>query len=103
MYDSLIDYCEVSAGRWRVFPRGIRRRIIEGIIADWPERVRDPADIADVLVKRGRERIRREHGSVLLLILAPILAELVKLAIQWWLDRRANQVLMRAWNAEANR
>ncbi len=103
MHTALTEFCEAKSVRWRLFPGRIRNRMLEGIVADWPERVNETTRIEEILRQRGRERIKAEYGSVLLLILAPLLTELIKLAIKWWLERRTNQVLMRVWNAEANR
>jgi len=100
-YRSLTDYCEAhSRSLWR--PRRVRDRIIAGIVADWPDGVTDTAQIEQVLLDRGRQRARQEYGSVLLLILGPLIAELIKLAIKWWLENRDHRRLLGEWHAKAN-
>jgi|AACY02.2.fsa_nt_gi hypothetical protein len=100
-YSSLTKYCEARS-RIPCRPRRVRDRIIAGIVADWPEGVTDAAAIMQVLRDRGRQRARQEYGSLLLLIIGPLIAELIRLAIQWWLENRDHRRLLSEWNAKAN-
>lgn len=100
-YSSLTHFCEGhSRSLWR--PRRIRDRIIAGIVEDWPDGVYDTGKIEQILLDRGRQRARQEYGSLLLLLLGPLIAELIKLAIRWWLENRDHRRLMGEWCAKAN-
>lgn len=99
-YSPLTTFCE-ARGRWaRLAPRGIRRRLIAGIVADWPDGVTDTQRIADVLQARGRARLQ-QYGSVWVVILGALLSELIRLAIEWWLAHRANRIMLSGWHRDA--
>ncbi|MGA0207389.1 MAG: hypothetical protein ACO3LT_06325 [Ilumatobacteraceae bacterium] len=101
-YPSLTQFCE-QRSRQKIFPRRFRERVIATIVADWPEGVTDTTYIEETLRHRCRAAVKQEYGSIVLLILGPLIAELIKLAIQWWLAHRAHRIVMEAWRAEANR
>lgn len=99
-YSPLTDFCEKRSRWFRWSPLGIRRRLINGIVADWPEGVTDTQRVAEVLQARGRSRLQ-QHGSIWVVILGGLLSELIRLAIEWWLARSENRWQMRGWCRDA--
>ena len=103
-YGSLDAYV-VRHGGPLVFSAGVtrRRRMLRMIIEEWPPVC--PADrVPKVLSQRVNTRIKQEYGSVVLIILAQMLASmLVKLVIEWWLANHDNATAMEALHAEACR
>lgn len=103
-YSPLTTFCEQRSRWFRWSPLGIRRRMVAGIVADWPDGVTDTQRIAEVLQARGRARLQ-QHGSIWVVILGALLSELIRLAIEWWLAHRANRIMLSGWcrDASANR
>ncbi len=69
------------------------RNIVAGVIV---------ADIKRAhQVMSGREAA--EYGMVWALVLQAVASAAVQLILKWWLERRANRVLLAVWKQEATR
>jgi hypothetical protein len=69
------------------------RRIVSGVIVNDIKRAHQ--------VISGREAA--EYGMVWALVLQAVASAVVQLILKWWLDRRANRVLLAVWKQEATR
>jgi len=88
--------------RFSLLRPSTRKRILAGIISDWPVGIHNEETISRVLHERGMSRLSKKYGSVIAtLILSAILSKVIELAIEWWLKQRFNQKLMRQYHAEA--
>lgn len=75
----------------------MRDRLVEEIVACWPEDC--PADrLEEVIRARLSIRLKKRYGSVIAMFLLSALASaLIRLAIDWWLERRSHRDLMEGW------
>jgi hypothetical protein len=102
-YPELRDYAIEQGGiRQRVNPR-LRDQIIEWIVADWPVGSRED-ELAEILMTRVARRLKaQKYGSVLLTFILYIVAsQLIKIAIEWVLERLQNRKLMMQYHAKAS-
>ncbi len=102
-YRPLKAFIEKRGGA-RLRLRGpIRDKFVEAIVEEWP--VGCPPDrIEEVLAARMKVRLREKHGFVVATFLLSILvAALIKLAIEWWLERESHRVLMAGWSHQAQK
>lgn len=78
-------------------------------VANWPCEVlaecrgdEDFATVADASVSSLRRRVRsREYGVLLTILLSGLASAVFQILLKWWLERRANRVLMLVWRQEA--
>ena len=80
----------------RFFGHRIRRRLLRLAVATAPVGYQG-ADVADVWKADLKEAAREEYGSAILIILLPVIIELVKMLIIWWLERQQNEEIMGIW------
>lgn len=80
----------------RFFGHRIRRRLMRLAVATAPVGYRG-ADIAEVWKADLKAAAKEEYGSVILIILLPVIMELVKMLIIWWLERKENEEIMAVW------
>lgn len=84
--------------RGRLIGRRVRARLLKIAIEVAPTECMEDGLFHD-RVKAG---IYREFGNPLLvMILIPIITELVKLMIKWWLERQNSEILA-AWQSHAS-
>ena len=100
-YRSLKDFVEARCGARGVFHRGIRNRLTEIAVEEFPSDA--PAEkCLEVLTARMRVRIRKEYGSVVAMLLISVLANLIARAVwEWWKSHRSHRVSMIGWQEEA--
>lgn len=79
------------AGRRRV------REMAELAIARWPESAFDPS-----FEDRVTAAVRARYGSFWIILLAPLIGELLKLLLLWWMQRNENRALIEQWKGELN-
>lgn len=102
-YAALRDYVIENGGiRQRANPR-LRDQIISWIVSDWPVGSRED-EYAEILMTRVARRLKEQkYGSVLLtFILYVVASQLIKLAIEWVLERLKNRELMMKYHAKAS-
>lgn len=102
-YRSLKDFVEARCGTRGGFHRGIRNRLTEIAVEEFPS---DAADdkILEVLNARMRGRIRKEYGSIVAMLLISVIANLIARAVwEWWKKNRSHRVTMSGWQEEASR
>lgn len=100
-YGSLKDYVARRGGLRLAIHGGLRDQLVEMAVEDYP--LDAPEDRAEeVLAARLRQRCRQKYGSVMLMLLISVLANLVARAVwEWWKNRHANRVLMAGWQYAA--
>jgi hypothetical protein len=89
-------------GGFRLSMHGpIRDRLVEEIVACWPDDC--PVDRVEEVVKaRMAVRLRKRYGSVIaMFLLSALVNALVKLVIEWWIERNSHRVLMSGWAKNA--
>lgn len=101
-YHELREYI-VEHGDIRVSThRGLRDKIINWIVEDWPVGSRED-ELAEVLMHAMAIRLRGKYNSVILtFLLYVVVSQLVKLAIDWFLERLENRQLMMQYHAQAS-
>jgi hypothetical protein len=100
-YRSLKDFVEARCGARGGFHRGIRNRLTEIAVEEFPA---DAADdkMLEVLTARMRVRIRKEYGSVVAMLIISVLANLIARAVwEWFKNHRAHRVSMIGWQEES--
>ena len=100
-YQSLKDFVESRCGARGGFHRGIRNRLTEIAVEEFPSDAADDKCL-EVLTARMRVRIRKEYGSVVAMLIISVLANLIARAVwEWWKNHRAHRVSMIGWQEEA--
>ena len=101
-YQELREYI-VKHGDIRVSThRGLRDKIINWIVEDWPVGSRED-ELAGILMQSMAIRLREKYNSVILtFLLYVVVSQLVKLAIDWFLERLENRQLMMQYHAQAS-
>lgn len=102
-YRPLKDFVEARCGTRGGFHRGIRNRLAEIAVEEFPTDA--PAEkCLEVLNARMRVRIRQEYGSVVAMLIISVFANLIARAVwEWWKRNRTNKVVMAGWKEEAAR
>lgn len=101
-FGALNEHLEQNCKRFSLLRGRYRKRILAGIIADWPDGIKDQETLSRVLHERGMNRLSEKYGSLIAsLILSAVLSKVIQIAIEWWLKQRLNQKLMRQYRAEA--
>jgi hypothetical protein len=102
-YRPLKSFVSRRAGVRFAIHGGLRDRIVEMIVEEWPTDC--PLEhIPDVVHARVAVRIRERYSGVLASFLISVLANyLVRLVLEWWWERGSHRVLMAGWaNASQN-
>jgi hypothetical protein len=89
--------------------RRIVSRIVTSAVRGWPIPVLEQCDAGETQIvakhytKQVERVARREYcmGIILTLVLGALVQEVVKLLVQWWLDRQENRTQMRLLAREA--
>ena len=97
--------------RKHLLPRERIDELVDQAIANWPSEVLsqcrgddDYAEVMEANVNSLRRRIRaNDYGFVWTIILSALASAVIELLLKWWLERRANRVLMLVWRQEAMR
>lgn len=96
-YRPLKDYVARRGGNRLAFHGKLRDQLVEMAVEDFPFDA-DAITGPQVLAARLKRRAREKYGSVMMLVLASILANLIaKLVWEWWQKRHAHRVLMYGW------
>lgn len=78
--------------------RRIRARLLRIAIEVAPDCNLDSDGARKMLKDRIKSRLYGEYGNpLLIMILIPLITELVKILIAWWLERQENRDVMKAW------
>lgn len=101
LYRPLKSFVSKRAGIRFAAHGALRDAMVEMVVEEWPEGC-DPSKLEDVLRARLSIRIRQRYGSVVAFFLISVLLNvIVKLVIEWWLDRDAHRLLMSGWHSRA--
>lgn len=86
--------------RMAMHPR-MRDSLIEAAVEEFPTDA-SPDTVTEVLAARMRIRVRKQYGSVVaMLLISALVNVIVKLVVEWWLDRNSHRVLMEGWRRSA--
>lgn len=100
--DDLSSFSKLEGEFYAGLPRGKylagRRRCRE--LAEMVVQEFRPGDSLDALKAEVRSKAKEKYGSILLLILLPIIGELARAFIQWWIQNHWNQALAIRWRDE---
>lgn len=100
-YRPLKTFVAKRGGVRLAFHGGLRDRLVDMIVAEWPENCPNER-IEEVVRARVARRVRDEYGSVIAMFLIGVLANaIIKIVIEWWLARNSHRVLMEGWRAQA--
>lgn len=101
MYEPLKARVRRAGGvRLAMHPK-LRDQLTESAVLDWPTGC-DSDKIADVLRARLTIRARKQYGSVIaIILLSAFINALVRIVIDWWLERDSHRVLMTGWSKRA--
>lgn len=79
----------------------LRDRLVEMVVEEWP--LVCPIEHLDEVVQaKVARRVRERHRGVVATFLLTVLVNaIVRLVIEWWLDRPAHRVLMHGWSSAA--
>lgn len=101
MYEPIKNYVRCHGGLRLAVQGRLRDRLVEYGVEHWPDGDRD---LKEVLRARMRVFIRKEYSSVIAtLLISAMVNVIVKLMINWWLDRQSNRVLMKGWYLRAKK
>lgn len=100
-YRPLKDFVRRRGGLRLSMHWGLRDRIVDEIVAGWPTDC--PVErVEEVVRARISVKVRQKYGSVIaVFLLSAFINVIVKLVIEWWLNRNAHRVLMRGWASAA--
>ena len=100
-YRPLKSYVAQRCGLRFAAHGGLRDSLVELAVDEWPEDC-DLAHLEEVLRARLAIRCRQRYGSVVAMFLISIFINaIVRLAIEWWLDRDSNRALLTTWKRRA--
>jgi len=104
-YKALKDYVSRTGGMRLAMHGQLRDQLVEMAVEEFPFDAPDDRRV-EVLSARLRIRARERYGSVLIMLLVSVLANLIaRLVIEWWKKHHSHKILMYGWsrNAKANR
>lgn len=101
-YRPLKDFAAARCGTRGQFHKGIRDRLVEMAVEEFPcDAIADDRRL-EVLQARMRVRIRQEYGSVVAMLLISVLANLIARAVwEWWKNHRSHRLLIAGWQEQA--
>ena len=89
-----------STRKGRLLPRRLRTHLLKVAIEVAPVDY-GGADVEEVFTARIKARLAEDYNNpLLIMILIPILTELAKMLIKWWLERK-NAEILAAWQRHA--
>lgn len=101
-YNELREYIRDRGGLRVSSHGGFRDRVIDWIVADWPVGCRED-QLAEEVMARMAVRLRKKYSSAILtFLLYVVVSQIVKLAIEWFLERQQNRDLMMTYHAKAS-
>lgn len=100
-YRPLKNYVARRGGLRLAMHARLRDSLVDAAVEEFPATA-SPLYVQDVLQARLRIRVRKKYGSVLaMLLLSAFVNVVVRLVIEWWLDRNSHRVLMEGWHRNA--
>jgi hypothetical protein len=102
-YRALKNYVAQKGGLRLSMHGGLRDQLVEAVVEEWP--VGCSASRVDEVVRaRVARRLRTKYGGLLSSFVISVLANLViRLVVEWWLDRNSHRVLMEGWSRRAQK
>lgn len=103
-YKALKDYVSRAGGMRLAMHGQLRDQLVEMAVEEFPFDAPDERRV-EVLAARLRLRARGRYGSVVIMLLVSVLANMIaKLVVEWWKRHHSHKVLMYGWsrNAKAN-
>lgn len=99
-YAPLKQYIRRRGGIRLAFHSKLRDELTEYAIENWPQNAGDKT--GEVLAARLKIFVRRKYSGVLATLLVSAFVNfLVKLIIEWWLDRDSHRILIAGWSKRA--
>lgn len=100
-YRPLKSFVATRGGLRLALHGGLRDRLVEIIVEEWPPAC--PIEHLDEVVraKVGRRVRERYSGVLATFVLSVLVNALVRLVIEWWFDKPAHRVLMQGWSRAA--
>ena len=100
-YRPLKDYVRRRGGLRLGMHGDLRDRIVDEIVADWPTDC--PVEhVEEVVRARIGVKVKKKYGSIVaMLLLSALVNVIVRLVMDWWLDKNSHRVLMRGWASAA--
>lgn len=102
-YKTLKTYVAQYGGMRLAMHGQLRDQLVEMAVEEFPFDAPDERRV-EVLAARLRLRARERYGSVVIMLLVSVLANLIaKLVVEWWKKHHSHKVLMYGWykNAQA--
>ena len=101
LYRPLKTYVARRGGVRLAFHGGLRDRVVDMIVAEWPTDC-PPDRIEEVVKARVARRVREKYGSmVALFLLGVVINAIIKIVVEWWFSRNSHRVLMEGWRAQS--
>jgi hypothetical protein len=101
MYEPLKSRVRQRGGMRLAMHPSLREQLVEAAIVEWPVGC-DADKIEEVLRARLMLRARKKYGSVIaVILLSAFINALVRIIIDWWMERDSHRVLMTGWNHRA--
>ncbi len=101
MYQPLKSRVRQRGGMRLAMHGALRDQLVEAAIEEWPAGC-EAGRIEEVLRARLMIRARKKYGSVIaIILLSAFINALVRIIIDWWMERDSHRVLMTGWNRRA--
>ena len=76
-------------------------QVADAVVAMWPDHC-DEEHIEEVMRARASIFIRKKYGSFLAMFLISVIVnQVVRIIVEWWLERDSHRVLMEGWSKRA--
>lgn len=100
-YRPLRDYVRRRGGLRVAMHGRLADQVLDEVVAGWPIGCH-PDQIEEVVRARVAVKVRRKYGSVVaIILLGALINVLVRLVMDWWLQRNSHRVLMQGWASAA--
>lgn len=100
-YQTLKKYVARSGGMRLAMHGQLRDQLVEMAVEDFPFDAPDDKRV-EVLAARLRLRARERYGSVVIMLLVSVLANIIaRLVIEWWKKHHSHKVLLYGWSKNA--
>lgn len=96
-YRPLRDYVRRRGGLRVAMHGRVADQVLDEIVAGWP--IGCPVErMEEVIRARVAVRLKKRYGSIVaMLLLGALVNVLVRLIMDWWLEKRSHRVLMDGW------
>lgn len=100
-YAPLKDRVRRKGGLRLAMHSQLRDQLVEAAVEEWPDGC-SIQNAGEVLTARLKIRARERYSSVLaMILLSTFINAIVRIIIEWWLERDSHRVLMAGWSRRA--